>query len=232
MPSSEPLLLAIDTSTEVAGIGLAAGEWSAEIIWPAGRMQTTSVLVEIDALLARCGRTIEDVSAVAVAIGPGTFTGLRVGLSVAKGLVLARDVSLIGVPTLSVTAAPFLDAGIGVLAVLPAGRGRVVCAMMVPDGAAIEHRNVTFEEFAAEAESLDLLVVGELSGEQRAVLAARGVALARAAASVRRPALLAGLAMDRLMNGDVDDPATLEPRYVHGVRVTTKPVIDRLRRQP
>lgn len=233
MPSSEPpLILAIDTSTEIAGIGLATGDWFAETVWPAGRMQTTSVLVEIDTLLARCGHSVTDIAAVAVAIGPGTFTGLRVGLSIAKGLALAHDVNVIGIPTLSVAAAPFCEAGIGVLAVLPAGRGRVVCAMMTPEGEAGPLQNLAFDAFVAEAVSSGLLVVGELARDQRSVLEAQGVSLTTAAASLRRPAALADLAMARWHRGEMDDPATLEPRYVHGVRATTQPVTDRLRRTP
>lgn len=224
------LLLAIDTSTDVAGIGLTDGSQFAEVTWPGSRMQTTSVLPEIDALLARTGRSIEDLGAVGVAIGPGTFTGLRVGLSIAKGLVLARDVALVGVPTLAVTAAPFLQAGVPVLAVLPAGRGRVVCAVASPPGELEAPHNLAFEAFTDRAATSGLLVVGELSEAQRAVLSARGVALASAAASIRRPLVLASLALARWAAGDVDDPATLEPLYVHGVQASTKPVQDLLRR--
>lgn len=232
MPSPPPrLVLAIDTSTELAGIGLSDGDRHAELVWPAGRMQTTSVLGEIDAMLERSGRTIHDVSAVAVAIGPGTFTGLRVGLSIAKGLVLAQGVALIGIPTLAVTAVPWHEAGRPVLAVLPAGRGRVVCATMDQEAGAGTLQNLAFDAFTELAATTGLTVVGELTGEQRSILADRGVAVASAAASIRRPAVLADLARARWSRDDVDDPATLEPLYVHGVRATTLPVEDRLRRR-
>ncbi|HWK80203.1 MAG TPA: tRNA (adenosine(37)-N6)-threonylcarbamoyltransferase complex dimerization subunit type 1 TsaB [Thermomicrobiales bacterium] len=224
------MLLALDTSTETAGIALHDGERLAESVWPAGRTQTTSVLPEIDALLARCGSSIEDVGAVAVAIGPGTFTGLRVGLSIAKGLVLARDLPVIGVPTLAIAAAPFVQAEVSVLAVLPAGRGRVVSARVPAQGRMDDPANMAFADFVAHAEVEGLLVLGELSAEQRAALTDRGVRVASAGASVRRPAVLAELAMARWAAGETDDPATLEPLYVHGVQATTKPVVDRLRR--
>lgn len=224
------VMLAIDTSTEIAGIALHDGERISETVWPAGRTQTTSVLAEIDALLARTRRSAEDLGAVAVAIGPGTFTGLRVGLSIAKGFLLAQDVALIGIPTLAVTATPFSEAGVPVLAVLPAGRGRVVCAKAPAAGPMDAPRNMAFAEFVAAAAAAGLLVVGELNGEQRRTLVDSGVALASAAASIRRPGVLASLAMARWEAGDVDDPTTLEPLYVHGVQATTKPVVDLLRR--
>jgi len=229
LSSAAPLLLAIDTSTDTAGIGLADGPVCAELVWPAGRTQTTSVLDAIDALLVRCGRTIADVGAVGVAVGPGTFTGLRVGLSLAKGFALGRDVSVIGVPTLAVTSAPFVEAGNEVLAVLPAGRGRVVCAAHAPGAEPGPPRNMAFDEFLHEAGDRGVLVAGELSAEQRDALVQSGIPVATGAASVRRPAVLAELAMRRWRSGDIDDPATLEPIYVHGVTATTKPVVDVLR---
>lgn len=230
LSSAAPLLLAIDTSTDIAGIGLADGQACAELVWPAGRMQTTSVLDAIDALLKRCGRSFADVAVVAVAIGPGTFTGLRVGLSVAKGLVLGGDVALVGVPTLEVTAAPFVEAGSEVLAVLPAGRGRVVCAAHAPGREADPPMNRSFEEFQREAAAMGILVAGELSPAQREMLVQAGIPVATSAVSVRRPAVLADLAMRRRQAGEIDDPATLEPIYVHGVAATSRPVEDRLRR--
>lgn len=233
LSSGSGLLVAIDTSTDTAGLGLADGERLTELVWPAGRTQTTSVLAELDAMLARSGRTVADIGAIAVAIGPGTFTGLRVGLSIAKGLMLAQDVALIGVPTLQVAATPFLEAGQDVLTVLPAGRGRVVCARFdigSDDGDREAPHNLAFAEFVERAVGLGRLVVGELTGEQRAALLGRGVRLASAGASIRRPSVLASIGVARWQAGALDDAATLEPLYVHGAPATTKPVVDTLRR--
>lgn len=230
LSSGSGLLVAIDTSTDTAGIGVHDGERFAELVWPAGRTQTTSVLAELDAMLARLGRAASEIGAVAVAIGPGTFTGLRVGLSIAKGLVLAQDVALIGVPTLQIAASPFLEAGVDVLTVLPAGRGRVVSATFAANNTTEAPRNLGFAEFVDYADHARRLVVGELTREQRAALAERGVALASAAASIRRPAVLASIGYARWQTGEVDEAASLEPLYVHGAPATTKPVIDTLRR--
>ncbi len=100
-------LLAIDTSTDQAGIALFDGEQMAECSWPGGRQQTTSVLPAIESLLAQVGVDLGDVGAVAVATGPGSFTGLRVGLSLAKGFAIAGDRRVIGIPTLDIAAAPY-----------------------------------------------------------------------------------------------------------------------------
>ena len=92
-------LLAIDTSTEIAGLALDDGDRRFELAWHAGRDQTVSVLAEIDHLLGLAGIEPSQLAAIAVATGPGMFNGLRVGMGVAKGLVIGLDVALIGVST-------------------------------------------------------------------------------------------------------------------------------------
>lgn len=79
MPAAEQLLLAIDTSSEVAGLALYDGQWVSELSWHAGRNQTASLLGEIRHILRLNQRDVRDLRAVAVAIGPGSFNGLRVG---------------------------------------------------------------------------------------------------------------------------------------------------------
>jgi tRNA threonylcarbamoyladenosine biosynthesis protein TsaB len=220
-------ILAIDTSTEQAGLALSDGATARERSWDAGRTQTTTVLPAIDALLGDAGITVADLGAIAVATGPGTFTGLRVGVSIAKGLVLARDIPLVGVPTLAVAAAPAREAEPEVVAVLPAGRGRVVWQRFAgPD--ASEPRNTTVPELvAALADAPGALLIGELAEAHRAVVEA---AHPRVRWEHRRPALLADLARRRLAAGETDDPVTLEPRYLHGVTVQAPPIEDQLKK--
>ncbi|HVL23304.1 MAG TPA: tRNA (adenosine(37)-N6)-threonylcarbamoyltransferase complex dimerization subunit type 1 TsaB [Thermomicrobiales bacterium] len=220
-------ILAIDTSTEQAGLALSDGATVLERSWDAGRAQTTTVLPAIDALLGDAGLSVADLGAIAVATGPGTFTGLRVGVSIAKGLVLARDIPLVGVPTLEVAAAPVRESEREVVAVLPAGRGRVVWQRFAGREAA-EPRNTTVPELiAALATSPGALLIGELAEAHRAMVEA---AHPRVRWEHRRPALLAGLARTRLEAGEADDPVTLEPRYLHGVTVQAPPIEDRLKK--
>jgi tRNA threonylcarbamoyladenosine biosynthesis protein TsaB len=123
-------LLALDTSTQTAGVALYADDTLlAEVSWPAGRAQTTALLGEIDRLLCLGGLRPPDLGAVAVATGPGSFNGLRVGLATAKGLAFALDLPLLGVPTLDAAAYPHGGHGRPVRAVIAAGRGRFVSAL-------------------------------------------------------------------------------------------------------
>lgn len=231
MPSGttprESWILAIDTSTEQAGLALGDATGLYEQSWAAGRTQTTSVLPEIDTLLHEAGIPITDLGAIAIASGPGTFTGLRVGMSIAKGLVLARDLQIFGIPTLDIAAAGAEDES-DVVAVLPAGRGRVVWQRYGKRGDQ-EPRNMTVPEFVEHlADVPEVLVIGELPAEHRATIEQ---AHSRTRWENRRPAILLKQARERWLRGEVDDPVTLEPSYLHGMTVIAGPVSDRLRRE-
>lgn len=222
LPTDAPMisgvwLLAIDTSTEQAGLALFDGTRLIELSWPAGRLQTTSVLPRISHLLESLGLTISDVGAIAVARGPGTFTGLRTGLSIAKGMAITGERSLIAIDTLKVTALPFVGLGSPVLAVLPAGRQRLVWAVHDGGREHLEPRNTTFAELADYlAEHPETVVAGEMSPDQRAVLTESLATTVSPASGARRPGVLAELGWERWKRGDVDDPATTEPVYLHG----------------
>ncbi len=220
-------LLAIDSSTEQAGIALTDGVRCAEQTWDAGRAQTTALLAEVDHLLGLVGIDLGEVRGIAVATGPGTFNGLRVGVSVAKGLVLGLGVPLLGVPTLDAAALPFVTMGQPVVAVVSAGRGRLVWAPYgVQSGGwrqTAPPRNGLVTELAADlvGRTTRSIVTGELNPGQEDVLGAiPGVSLPARILRLRRPAAVAELAWARFRSGDADDPVVLEPTYLHGVRIS------------
>jgi len=105
------LVLGIETATRRGSVGLVDSSPGdpgavarAEVSREAGQLHGALLLELIDACLARAGESLERVDALAVSIGPGSFTGLRVGLATAKGLALAGTVALIGVSTLEALA--------------------------------------------------------------------------------------------------------------------------------
>ena len=215
-------LLAIDSSTEQAGVALYDGDRLYETTWAAGRTQTASVLREIDRLLDLAGRSIDEVAAIAVATGPGAFSGLRVGASVAKGLVLATGAVLLGVPTLDAAALPYTGGSTPVVAVVAAGRGRLVWAIYGGEGDRGQHgspRNGLPAELAAEIAGFTdgAIVTGELTEAQAdAIAAVPGVHLPPRPLRTRRAAAVAALAWPRFAAGEADDAAALEPVYLHG----------------
>jgi tRNA threonylcarbamoyladenosine biosynthesis protein TsaB len=210
-------ILAIDTATDQAGIALFDGERLFERSWPGSRQQTVTVLPQIDLLLAEAGIGLSQVGLVAVTIGPGSFTGLRVGLSIAKGIVIAESCAIVGLPTLDVAAEPHLRAGSRCVVVSPAGRGRVIWAAYGLDDARSSPENSSFDAFVGQLDQYrDWLVVAELTSEQRGVLQEAGAKLAPLATSFRRAGMLAEMGQARWERGQVDDPVLLEPAYLHG----------------
>lgn len=215
MTEPDALLLTIDTSSEQAGIGLFGPGIAAELTWQVGRSQTVAFLSQMHALLSLHEKGPDDLGAVAVAVGPGTFTGVRVGLGIAKGLVLALDCPLVGVDTLDIAAYPLTDAGSAPVAVVAAGRGRVVWAPFaagLPLRRLADARNSTVAELADwVTANPDATLTGEVPADPGSCTNGRAVdPLLRG----RSPAALAALARLRLADGDADDPAALEPRYV------------------
>jgi len=214
-------LLAIDSSSEWATIALTNGERVAETSWFAGRDQTATLLSEIDRLFSLLHTQPTSLNAVAVATGPGMFNGLRVGMSVAKGFVLALDLPLIGISTLDVTAFPHLGLGLPIVATVAAGRGRCVWAVYQADIAAMRQqstaRNGAIEDVLQTVEELGpCLVTGELTPEHAArVRSIAGVVVPPTAARFRRASCMAELAWNRYKADDVDNAVELEPVYLH-----------------
>jgi tRNA threonylcarbamoyladenosine biosynthesis protein TsaB len=214
------MLLAVDTST--AQVGLAVYDGSqviGEYAWRSSQRHTVELAPAIFELLTRCGLTMDDVRALGVALGPGSFTSLRVGLSLVKGFALARNLPLIGIPTLDILAAAQPLSKLPLLVAIQAGRGRLGAGWYKRSkgrwrakGAA---RVVTAKALVEEVKH-PLIVCAELSAEERELLAGNAeIQLVSPANSVRRPAVLAEQAWSRWQAGDVDDRATLAPVYLH-----------------
>ncbi|MEW5720118.1 MAG: tRNA (adenosine(37)-N6)-threonylcarbamoyltransferase complex dimerization subunit type 1 TsaB, partial [Chloroflexota bacterium] len=132
------MLLAIDTATRLASIALYTADGvQAEMTWRTRENHTVELMAQIVRLLNLSRVTKEDLRAIGVALGPGSFTGLRVGMSVAKGLAYARQIPLLGIPTLDAVAHAHAHQPLPIWAVLAAGRGRYsVAQYAVKRGAA------------------------------------------------------------------------------------------------
>jgi tRNA threonylcarbamoyladenosine biosynthesis protein TsaB len=124
------MLLGIDTATDRASIALAvSGTDPLEETIGGARRHAASLLPAIQTLLRRAGASLDEVSGIVLSDGPGSFTGLRVGASVAKALVYARGLPLWVAPSLLVRAAGVAANDALVLAVADALRGEVYAAM-------------------------------------------------------------------------------------------------------
>jgi len=217
------MLLAIDTSTAKIGLALHDGsQVFAEMVLQTGRHHTRELALLVDQTLGRVGVSAADLKAVAVALGPGSFTGLRVGLAFAKGMVGALAVPLLGIPTFEAVAAAVQPReGYDLLAaVLPAGRKRLAVGWYFLQDGSWRRRGapevLTADELAGRIRR-PTVVCGELRAEERARLARKwkNALLPSPAACVRRPAFIAELAWARYERGESDDVASLAPIYLH-----------------
>jgi tRNA threonylcarbamoyladenosine biosynthesis protein TsaB len=191
-----------------------------EAVWASRDHHTVELAPAVDETLKRASLTVADLTALAVAAGPGSFTGLRIGLALAKGLALSRRLPLIGVPTLDALAAAQPLSDLPMAAILQAGRGRLgVGWYHVVEGAWKSDAEVAVLDATLLARRIQqpTLVCGELTEEERHVLGRKykNVILASPAQSLRRPSFLAELAWKRWQAGQTDDPTTLAPIYLH-----------------
>lgn len=214
------MLLAIDTSTAQVGLALYDGtQVLGEMVWSTRQHHTTELAPALSGLLNRSAVSMDMLSALAVAIGPGSFTSLRVGLSLVKGIALARRLPIIGIPTLDVIAAAQPVAKHRLVALLQAGRTRIAFSVYKSQKKAWQAdggvRSGTVDDLLNEIES-PTLVAGELSAEDRKKFSKKkNVLLASPVNCLRRPSVLAELAWARWQNGQVDEAAALAPIYLH-----------------
>jgi len=215
------LLLAIDTATRTASLALHDGaRVRVELSWESQDHHTVELAPRIAGMLSQLEVTVEDLAGLAVALGPGSFTGVRVGIAAAKGLAISRHLKLVGVPTLDILAQAMQDTRMPVVAVLAAGRGRLCAQRYLPAKGRLRAEGSAWLTAARElgADWIETTyVVGELSADERHDIKKRlgsRVTLAPPAASLRRAGHLAEIGWARLAAGQTDDPATLTPIYL------------------
>lgn len=220
------LLLAIDTATSQAVLALgerADGRRVAEAAWPAAHAHAETLLPRLDALLREAGAAPVDITGVVVGLGPGGFTGLRVGLATAKTIAHGLGCPIVGIGTGAALASA---AGRPVSAVaLPAGpRDRYV----VPVGRAGAARLLSPSAFGiwlAESKTDPADLEGLLAVDLEDPALPGAVRTAGAAALMDLGAAMLRLGAQALAAGRTDDASTLVPAYValpRGVGASSK----------
>lgn len=213
------MLLAVDTSTAQIGLALYDGaQVLAEFTWRSSRRHTVELAPAVSDLLTRCGSSMDDIRALGVALGPGSFTSLRVGLALAKGLAMARHIPIVGIPTLDILAHPQPASKLPLICAIQAGRGRFALTKYKSSRKGWQAQGPTRVmslEGLKEEVTKTAILCGEFTAEERRKLETELIRLASPAMSVRRPAVLAELAWLRWKAGDVDEEASLAPIYLH-----------------
>ncbi len=223
-------VLGIETATAVCGAALVVdGCVVAESSVREKNVHAEKLLTLVKGVLAQSGRPLSEVSGLAISIGPGSFTGLRIGLSVAKGLSFATGMPLVAVPTLEALAErlggmhPKGKPG-NVLAMIDARRDEVYCQLFRIEGEQTvrvwEERDRTLEEVQREIAGMTVTVTGDANEKFGAWLRnggsgdSAGIRFADPELSLCSAATVA-LHGERLLgDGRRDDPGLLEPRYI------------------
>ena len=205
--------LALDTSGTFCVLALAEddGNIRAVSLFESKRSLSRRLLGEVDGLLTRNGLTLADMTAFAVGLGPGSFTGVRVGVTTAKTLAQVLEKPLVGVGTLDAYAEALSGLGGVVLPVLPSRRGEVYAAVY-------ENGVCTQAPFAAAYEAIAERENITLCGDTRLIANWRGPAIFQ---PWTPPDGLCRLAARRLQNSDTDDPFGLVPLYVVAPSIST-----------
>lgn len=251
------LLLALDTSTRQASVALSDEErLYGEYTWHVGNKHSVELLERISRLFAECDMTLSALDGLAVAIGPGSFNGVRVAVATAKTLAFALSKPLVGLSTLEIAAAQYEQWPGPVCALLEAGRSALYAGCYVFEGreslgtvtytprqfgdaqllAPQELAQYLHEQVSPQIEALGqqqvtgYLFCGEISESSRQALRAYmpdQAFFGLPVQSARRASTLAVLAQQRLAENRQDDPLLLEPFYVRRPSITTS-----LRKQP
>jgi tRNA threonylcarbamoyl adenosine modification protein YeaZ len=218
--------LAIDTSSSIVSVALShKGEVSAALTWQTAQNHTIELLPNLICLLQQARVELDSVEAIIVAKGPGSFNGLRVGMSTAKGLASALNIPLLGVNTLEAEAYPFAFTGLPLRPIHKAGREEIATAL---------YRQKDNEWLCLEAENLTTVkalclrikqktlfcgeILPDIMSEIQQNLGKR--AIISQSNSPSRASSLAILGWQKLSRGEQDDPVTLQPLYLRSPHIT------------
>ena len=217
------LILAFETSAKACSVALHDGQkLLAESYQNTGLTHSQTLMVMAEDLLKACGRTAADVTALAVAAGPGSFTGVRIGVSAAKGFAWGAELPVYGVSTLQSMALSLGAVAGHVCCCMDARRKQVYNAVFLAENGALtrvcDDRAISLEELKMELEHIDgpVYLVGDgaelthrtlsadipeliLPPEHRRQQRASGVALA---------------ALEAIRRGENADGAALQPNYL------------------
>lgn len=217
------MILAIDTATRLAGLAILDPEREiilAEHTWLSHINHTVELTPNLHAMLATQKLTTVDLTGIVVVRGPGSFTGLRIGMSIGKALAYAHNIDIVAIPTPDVIACAHQARNLPLWAILEAGRGRIVAARYPVDGpppSKADYRITTLKQLAREIDE-QVLFSGELDGKairQLKQILGQQAIIASPADRIRRPAHLAEAGWRKLQTGHVDDASTLAPIYLH-----------------
>jgi tRNA threonylcarbamoyladenosine biosynthesis protein TsaB len=230
--AEDVLGVGIDTASDLAGVALFEGDQLlAELTWRTHRNHSRELLPTIDWLLQRSGRDRHQLQAVYVCTGPGSYAGLRVGLSTAKSLAYGLEAPIVGVGRLEAEALPVVEAARGrVVAVQAAGRAELAwAAYRAGDLGLIElevPQLISSADFVAVLEAGDA-VTGDVDQVEAMAVGDRFKAgdFAVVKPSTGRVVSVSRLGYRRMLRGEIDSVDTLVPLYLRAPAIGPQPPV-------
>ncbi len=221
--------LAIDTSTDTASLAIVLnGEILAELTWRCQKNHSVELMPNLSQLLKQTKLELKSISYIIVARGPGSFNGLRVGISTAKALAFSLEIPLVGISTLEAEAYQHAETGLPVCPIFSAGRSEIAAATYQRKGSQwyqITPEHITTVGALGSKLTTKTIFCGQITpaiASQLKVKLKERAIIPPPASRLRRASFLAELGLKRLKAGDLDRPATLQPIYLRRP-ATTKP---------
>lgn len=224
--SNHDIALAIDTSTRYALVGISRdGQSLAELTWRSERNHSVELVPAIHRVLAQAHLEMDDVSAIYIATGPGGFSALRVGMSTAMAIAMARDIPIVTLGTLEIEVYPYLGLGQDVTAIVGAGRTRLYVGIFKSGGRLSIGRVYLAdrEEFFGDL-PVDTIFCGEAAVELRDELGnslGEGCKLIACPPPTRSAAVMAEIGFSKLQSGDTSSLSEIEPIYLRSSQVAS-----------
>lgn len=215
------LILAIETATIVSGVALAdEGKLLAEVTAAAKMTHSETLQPHVKQVMEMTRVKREDIGALAVSLGPGSFTGLRIGLAAAKGMAYAWNVPIVGVSTLEAMAMNFPVPGIVIAPLIDAQKGNAYMACYeYEDGSVKEIQAVEvlpLDEVITRCKEMgkQVIICGDMVKKLAGKELPQNVTVAPFTHVLPRAATIAALAQNRLAKGETDNVMDLEPFYI------------------
>jgi tRNA threonylcarbamoyladenosine biosynthesis protein TsaB len=224
-------VLGLDTASATASIAIVShGKVVAELARSAAS-HGAALPAAVAEVLEQAGITLNDLRGIAVGIGPGSFTGLRVGIAYAKGLILALGCALIGIPTFDCLAlAAFEKASPPedtlICPIFDARKGEVYANLYRVSTDRLDKISqplvIRLQNLYPELSDGVILIGDSKAKEASLLLNERGIrsTVLEEVEVNSRGRYVAALAVERISRGEIDTPATLEPLYVRSAEAT------------
>jgi len=220
-------LLSIDSSTDNASLAIARdGKVLAEIAWHSRQNHSVELMPNIERLLKQTNTDIKSIGCIIVARGPGSFNGLRVGISTAKGLAFGLGVPIIGIGTLEAAAYQYAEKGLPICSIMGAGRDEIATALYrlsADKWQQVIAEHITTVDSLCEKIKSKTIFCGELTPfiiETLKLKLGRKAIISPPSAGPCRATFLAELGLKRLQADVCDKPSTLQPIYLRRPQIT------------